>query len=207
MASDENVPAVGMVPAVRSSLEVALWFYDRAESANRALDNLTLQQFLYLAQIEYAKAHNGRKLMPATFLATNTGPLEPTVYHIFERGRPNVRDEPPSFTVSNFLMDVWNKYAPLSSRELTGLANDDMHYRHAFDQGRNHEISVTALRIVPDEPEPLAETMTEPETEEQPATPADDGELVSYSPSGKPATRWTPGGTRNPSPAGDDRES
>lgn len=190
MASTGNTPVGGMAPAVRSSLEVAIWLHDRADSANRTLDSITLQQLLYLSQVEYAKANNGRKLMPATFLATTTGPLEPTIYHVFERGRPNVRAAFPRYEVSDFLMGVWDKYATLPPGELTRIATNDLHYRHAFDQGRNHEISVNALRVVEPEKEP------EPKPDPVPV----DENFVGLSPAGKRATKWLPGQPHGTSP-------
>lgn len=188
MASTGNAPVGGSAPAVRSSLEVAIWFHDRADSANRKLDTVTLQQLLYLSQVEFAQSNNGRKLMPATFLATATGPLEPTIYHVFERGRPNVSAVFPRYEISDFLMDVWDKYATLPPADLTRIVTEDLHYRHAFDQGRNHEISVTALRVI--EPEQPGKSR-EPE-KQPPAAPIDEN-FVGISPSGKLATKWQPG--------------
>lgn len=198
--SGTGVPVGAKAPAVRSSLEVAIWIQDRADSANKTLDATTLQQLLYLAQTEYAKDNDGRKLMPATFLATATGPLEPTVYHIFERGRPDVRVTALSYEVSDFLMAIWDRFATLPPDALTRLVHDDLHYRHAFAQGRNHEISVTALRVVA--PEPAEEEAPAPEDtkleetstpEEAPEFDLRGGKLVGITASGKLATRWTPG--------------
>ncbi len=198
--SGTDVPVGAKAPAVRSSLEVAIWIQDRADSANKTLDATTLQQLLYLAQTEYAKDNDGRKLMPATFLATATGPLEPTVYHIFERGRPDVRVTTLNYEVSDFLMTIWDRFATLPPDALTRLVHDDLHYRHAFAQGRNHEISVTALRVVA--PEPAEEEAPAPEDtkleetstpEEAPEFDLRGGKLVGITASGKLATRWTPG--------------
>ena len=38
-----------MLPMMRSTLDVALWFVDRAESVGVPLSNRKLQSFLYLA--------------------------------------------------------------------------------------------------------------------------------------------------------------
>ncbi len=59
-----------MVPAVRSTLDVALWLMARADSAGERLQPQKLQRLLYLSQAHYAGAHDGAKLMPAVFLAT-----------------------------------------------------------------------------------------------------------------------------------------
>ena len=43
-----------MVPAVRSTLDVALWMHFRAESAGEILKSQKLQRMLYLSQAHYA---------------------------------------------------------------------------------------------------------------------------------------------------------
>ena len=77
-----------MTPMMRSTLDVALWFIERAESVGTPLSNRKLQSLLYLAQAHFANANRGRRLMPAIFLAADAGPLEPTIYHIFQDGPP-----------------------------------------------------------------------------------------------------------------------
>ena len=69
-----------MTPMMRSTLDVALWFIERAESVDR-----------------------GRRLMPAIFLAADAGPLEPTIYHIFQDGPPRIINTVPSPKVETFL--------------------------------------------------------------------------------------------------------
>ena len=63
-----------MTPAVRSTLDVVLWFLDRAASAGSHLSARRLQCLLFMAQARYARANDGRKLMPATFLAAGDRP-------------------------------------------------------------------------------------------------------------------------------------
>ena len=69
-----------MVPAVRSTMDVALWMHFRAESAGEILKSQKLQRMLYLSQAHYAGEHGGAKLLPATFLATEGGPMEPNIF-------------------------------------------------------------------------------------------------------------------------------
>ena len=85
-----------MVPAVRSTMDVALWMLARAESAGEHLQPQKLQRLLYVAHAHYAGEQNS-KVMPATFLATKLGPVEPNIYHLFENGTPDVRmADPPA---------------------------------------------------------------------------------------------------------------
>ena len=92
-------------PAIRSTLDVVFWFLERSDSAGRELSARKVQCFLYLAQAHFADQNDGRKLMPATFIATQTGPIEPTVYHIIRRRTPARRhgfDGPQDRDVSSW---------------------------------------------------------------------------------------------------------
>ena len=85
-----------MIPTVRSSFDVALWLWGRMHAAREPFNAMKLQNILYLAQAAWSIQHDGAKLMPATFLATRAGPIEPTIYHAFENGAPRLRVRPPS---------------------------------------------------------------------------------------------------------------
>ena len=83
--------------AVRSVLDVALWFQDRARYENEHLQAQKLQRLLFIAQGQYAIQFYGRKLMPATFVAYEVGPLEPNIMRFFEFGPPNIPTlDPPA---------------------------------------------------------------------------------------------------------------
>jgi|TARA_B100000029_G_scaffold295235_1_gene288570 uncharacterized phage-associated protein len=93
-------------PAIRSTLDVAFWFQNRAESAGERLAPQKLQRLLYLSQAQYAAVNKGRKLMPATFIVTEYGPLEPTIYHVFENGPPQLKALAPNARVEAFLLII-----------------------------------------------------------------------------------------------------
>jgi uncharacterized phage-associated protein len=95
---------------IRSALDVALWFHERAESAGGKLNPGRLHCLLYLSQARWASQSQGRKFMPATFIATGRGPLEPTIYHIFENGRPAVDAIYPTGRAEVFLHEIWDRY-------------------------------------------------------------------------------------------------
>ncbi len=176
-----------MIPAVRSSLDVAIWFCERAESAHRPMPAIKLQQLLYLAQTEYAKKTGGRKLMPATFLAAPFGPLEPTVYHACERGKPDLRVTYPARQVEEFLMKVWDKHGTQPAEQLDEAVRGEPNYRRALKQGRNSEIIISPLHLVEN-----AGASSKPARPKIPANSADEN-FVGISLSGKRATKWRPG--------------
>ncbi|MBI1986433.1 MAG: hypothetical protein HYS64_07120 [Rhodospirillales bacterium] len=74
---------------VDNAFDIAFWFADTALNENEYLQPQKLQQLLFIAQAYYCVAYNGRKLMPAVFVADERGPIEPetTAYkQAFKRG-------------------------------------------------------------------------------------------------------------------------
>jgi uncharacterized phage-associated protein len=131
-----------MAPAVRSSLDIALWFLAMAKEFGMRLQPMKLQRLLYLAQIRYANRYGGAKLMPATFLATKLGPLEPTIHHVFENGAPSLSALPPSREIESLLNEVWRRYGRKGMLDLEAIAKADHAYHMAFQRGANSEIMV-----------------------------------------------------------------
>ncbi len=131
-----------MTPVVRSTLDVALWFVERAESGGVTLSNRKLQSMLYLAQAHFANANRGRRLMPAVFLAADAGPIEPTIYHMFQDGPPRLINTVPGAKVAAFLGQVWERYTQLSDEQLAEETTKDRHYLSAHATGRMSEIRV-----------------------------------------------------------------
>ena len=134
-----------MVPAVRSTLDVALWLVSRADSAGERLQPQKLQRLLYLAQAHYAGHHEGAKLMPATLLATAHGPLEPNVYHVFHGGPPPMQMANPNPAVEEFLMGLWDRYGKRGAEDLLIEIRADGAFALALKSGPNTEITLELL--------------------------------------------------------------
>jgi uncharacterized phage-associated protein len=136
-----------MPSAVNSAFDVALWFADMALENNDYLQPQRLQHLLFLAQAYFAALHDGRKLMPACFVASELGPTEPNVYVAFSRGRPNL-------DASLFLPDealavlrgIWRRFGHHSVERLAALVKETPAYRNAFRRTPGAEISLEAMR-------------------------------------------------------------
>lgn len=167
-----------MTPMVRSTLDVALWFVERADSGGAELSSRKLQSLLYLAQAHFANANRGRRLMPAVFLAADAGPIEPTIYHIFQDGPPRVINTVPGARVEAFLGQVWTRYSQLSDEELGDEVTQDRHYQSAHALERMSEIRIAG-----------------PGRDENPvaAPPVRSAEPTAMTPDGRKAAKWTPG--------------
>lgn len=133
-----------MVPAVRSTFDVALWLIARADSAGERLQPQKLQRLLYLAQAHYAGSEAG-KLMPATFLATELGPLEPNVYYLFQNGPPAMQMADPPGAIEEFLMGLWDRYGGRPAEDLLTTIASDGSYALALKSGRNTEITIEIM--------------------------------------------------------------
>jgi len=131
--------------AVESILDVALWFQDRARHENEHLQAQKLQRLMFVAHNQYANQFDGRKLMPATFVAKEVGPLEPNIMRFFEFGPPNIPTQDPPPNVEEFLERVWRKFGHYSADKLGELVRSDLDYKAALKRGYGEEISVAAI--------------------------------------------------------------
>lgn len=135
-----------MPAAVKSAFDVAFWFLDTALEVNEFLQPQKLHRLLFLAQAYYVVAYEGKRMMPAVFVADEMGPIEPNVYAAFSNGRPNVEPElflPPD--VEQVLASVWRRFGDKSSDRLTHLTKETLAYRHAFRRGNRAEIPLDEI--------------------------------------------------------------
>src|SRR6185437_10665556 len=96
--------------AVASCFEGAFWFLDRAQSDGEYLQPQKLQRLMFLAQAYFGVLQHGAKLMPATFIAAEDGPIEPTVFRAFARGKPLVDLEPVAEVPKHILDSIWRQF-------------------------------------------------------------------------------------------------
>lgn len=159
--------------AVESTIDVALWFLNRASAEDSYIQAQKLQRLLYLAQGCYAQEYYGRKLMPATFVTHDMGPVEPNVYRVFEAGRPQIDYVAPAAEVEEFLARIWRRFGIHPVERLNAFIVGQEAYRKAAVRGMGEEIPFEAI----------AEGFKTPEQKKAPTLRTDDGRRV---------TKWVP---------------
>ena len=125
-----------MTFAVKSTFDVAFWFADQALNENEYLQPQKMHRLLYLAQTFYAIAYGNKPLMPAVFVADDLGPVEPTIYQAFSRGRPEVEVElflAPD--VEMFLSSIWRRFGHQKPEQLAKITNKNSAYSLALRKG------------------------------------------------------------------------
>ena len=135
-----------MTFAVKSTFDVAFWFADQALNENEYLQPQKMHRLLYMAQAFYAIAYGGKKLMPAVFVADDLGPVEPTIYQAFSRGRPEVEVElflAPD--VEMFLSSIWRRFGHQKPEQLAKITNKNSAYSIALRKGPLTEITLEAM--------------------------------------------------------------
>ena len=157
-------------------------------ASRQHLDQAKLQGLLYLSQAAWAAQNEGRKLMPATFLAAPDGPVEPNILHLFETGAPKVRARPPDVDVALFLEAMWQRFGGEAAERFGELCRGHPAYGCALDGGRDSEIVFDVHGLDTAAPRPAAQ---ESATSGPPMTP-----------SGKRATKWIPGQKRRAGKSG-----
>lgn len=131
-----------MVPATRSGIDVSFWLLERAATERIAMSLPKLRWLLYLAQAHYAIARDGAKLMPATFLVGDDGPIEPTLDLVFQAGIENPWSPTLSDTAEAFLEGFWKRFGALPAIALHKLVIGDPAWRKAQENGPGSEIAV-----------------------------------------------------------------
>lgn len=132
---------------VDNAFDVAFWFTDTALNENEYLQPQKLQQLLFIAQANYTVFSDGRRLMPAFFVADEIGPLEPNIYTAFSKGQPDI--DARLFLpheVENFLDKIWQKFGQYSSDQLNKITKGTIAYKQAFKYGHRSEITLDAMR-------------------------------------------------------------
>lgn len=131
--------------AVDSSFEVAFWFLDRAIEDGEYLQPQKLQRLLYLAQAYFGVLQNGLKLMPATFIAREEGPVEPTIFKALARGRPAVDLTPIDDVPRHVLDSVWRQFGAHSADYLDKLIRRHPPFADALAAGISTEITLESM--------------------------------------------------------------
>ena len=134
-----------MPTAVESGFEAAFWFLDRALNDGETLQPQKLQRLLFLAQAYFGVAHSGMKLMPATFVAAEEGPIEPTLYRAFSRGKPVIDLVPVEEKPAHVMDSIWRQFGALTADKLTKLVKRHPPYIAAFEAGPNTEIAFASM--------------------------------------------------------------
>lgn len=152
MGFDPSIP-----PAVRTALDVAIWFLDRARAEDCHLPFQKLHRLLYLAQSHFA-AQTGGMLIPAIFLAEDMGPTEPNLQRLLADGRPDeIMIEAPTGRIRDFLESVWLRYAHMPIERM----NDMMAKNRAYvETGRGYVIDTAAMAAAVIVPPPQPERST-----------------------------------------------
>lgn len=133
---------------VDNAFDVAFWFADTALNENEYLQPQKLQRLMFIAQAYYAVAFNGRKLMPAVFVADEMGPIEPNIYIAFSKGRPEVDAKLfLPYEVETFLDGIWRRFGHQSIDRLNKMVKETTAYKQAYKRGPRGEISLDAMHL------------------------------------------------------------
>ena len=123
------------IPGISSTLDVAIWLFDQGTRDEIYMPAQKLQRLLWLQQGSYAAMNHGRMLMPAVFIADQAGPIEPTVFHLFEDSRPPIPPRKIDAVAENHLVRIWRRYAHHSPDYLTKGIVKMLCYRDAWKRG------------------------------------------------------------------------
>ena len=127
--------------AVESTVDVAVWFLDRARLDDDYLQAQKLQRLMYIAFGLYGAKFYQRKLMPATFVAHELGPVEPNIFRLFEAGRPKLDEAKLPAEIVDFLEGIWRRFKAHPIERLTQIVTQQTVYQEAMKKGEWEELA------------------------------------------------------------------
>jgi len=190
-----------MRPATRSTFDILCWLKARSWVSGQAFETPFLLKLLYLLQALYAASNKQRKLMPATFLATAAGPIEPDIFLALENNLTVSKPLTPSSEVEEFLNECFEYFQDKSLTELDFILSKDTALRSAMARGRNMEISLADMSLAykkglpvlgfTGETKKLSPTLDESGRTNLQAAPNAEQE-VRFTADGRSVTKWMP---------------
>ncbi len=106
------------IPIVRTPFHIAAWFLVRAKSAGNDLTHKKLQHLIYIAYGKFFEINLEKKLIPATFILSKIGPLDPNIYHLHKKVNLEDFGQDLDDSIEDFLNDIWSEFENFSDNEL-----------------------------------------------------------------------------------------
>lgn len=132
-------------PICDTPFDVAVWLTDRAMQDGEYLQPQKLHRIMYLAQAYYAAASKGQRLMPAIFITSTFGPIEPCTFRAFENGRPEIQVRSIPDAQKHFLDSVWRRFGAHTVDYLNRMIGEHSPYLEAQMAGPRGEISLDSM--------------------------------------------------------------
>ena len=128
-----------------SDINVAYWFYRKAEKQNIKLSEAKIQHLLFLTQMHYSMKHE-ELLMPSLFVYSKSEIYDPAVRTIMDYGFPLMPTPEFDADVSDFLELIWQKYASLSQEQLQEFIYSLKYFQNLTPQ--KDDIIINPLNLI-----------------------------------------------------------
>ena len=129
----------------KSPLDVAYWFFNRAEQDKVHIDAQKLHHLLFFAQIKYTQFFKTGMLMPCLFLCDEEGFFEPTLKSIFDQGIPFMPPAKFDLQISDFLEEIWQEFGTVSSSQCSKRISQLPLYSECYKKGTPIIISCSTM--------------------------------------------------------------
>ena len=133
------------VPATDTAIDVAYWFFNRAEKDGLYLETENMQYLLFLAQVHYAMAYNMEMLTPRFIVCNHSGFFEPNLKRIFAMGRPFMPPVKFPQKINAFLEGIWQKYGSLPLARLEKLIKNSSAFKNNCLEGTLNTIDFKSV--------------------------------------------------------------
>ena len=133
------------IPPLDSVFDASEWFLDKALNDGEYLQPMKMQYLMFLSQGYYAALTQGKRFLPAIFIATEYGPVEPNSYRLYGVERPAFSKRKMNKVTLSFLQTIWARFGAYSPNYIYKMISTHTPYVEAFAAGAESEISLLAM--------------------------------------------------------------
>lgn len=116
-----------------SNINIAYWFYRKAEQLNTKLNESKIQLLLFLSQMHYSIKYKNI-LMPSLFVYSKSEIYDPTIRTIMDYGFPLMPTPEFDADTVNFLELIWQKYALMPDEKLRDFVYSLKCFKNIHDE-------------------------------------------------------------------------
>ena len=133
------------IQATDTAIDIAYWFFNRAEKDGIYIKKEKMQHLLFLARIHFAMAYNMQILVPSLLVCNKDGFFDPNLKRMFAMGRPFMPPVKFPAKIDSFLESIWNKYGKTSLIGLEKLIKSNSAFKENCIAGTINVIDLKAV--------------------------------------------------------------
>lgn len=125
----------------QSTLDIIAWVLRASKEDDIPVSPLKMHCLLFIFQGIYGAVNPLKKLMPATFVTSSKGPIEPNIFKMFSNSYPPMAAPSLDPSTTDLLQRLWNRFGHHQDKFLTDKIVSTPSYQNINKKGPRTEIT------------------------------------------------------------------